>query len=216
MALPGDTLVGPPYSPAPFDEPDDILRSPLTQDYELGGTALNNPSQGLQVQNWKFSYVGSDVVVSPDPYSSSTVLFTRAGITQLSGTFDQNMNAAVTFIDGAGAWIWFFDITLNAMTFLALPVGTRTPFLTMDDKRPTANSYNDMLLFFILNGDLVYRQQRNRFGVQRVLHSFNSTDVDILRCGMNKGLRIQIETSEIGGTPLIGGFSNGFSLGFGP
>jgi len=45
----------------------------------------------------------------------------------------------------------------------------------------------------VLNTNLVYRQQRNRFNVERILYSFNGPQVDILRCGMNKGLRVQIE-----------------------
>lgn len=192
MALPGNVLVEP-FQPAPFDEPDDIPRVPLTSDLELGGTALNDPSFGLQVKNWKFFLVLDDVVVAPATGGVATVLFNRAGVTEVSGAFDQNMNPAVAFVDGAGAWLWFFDTTLNAYTFLALPAGTRTPFLTMDDKRATANSYNDILLFYVLDTNLTYRQQRNRFGVERILYSFNGPQVDIMRVGMNKGLRVQIE-----------------------
>jgi hypothetical protein len=194
MAMPGNVLVEP-FQPAPFDEPDDVPRVPLTTDLELGGTALNDPSFGLQVKDWKFAYTDFDgnVFVAPAGGGVANMLFTRLGITQLSGAFDQNMNPAVAFIDGTDAWLWFFDTVLNAYTFLALPAGARTPFLTMDDKRPTANSYNDILLFYVLDTNLVYRQQRNRFQVERILHSFNGPQVDILRVGMNKGLRVQIE-----------------------
>jgi hypothetical protein len=199
MALPGNVLVEP-FQPAPFDEPDDIPRVPLTTDYELGGTALNDPSFGLQVKDWKFFYTSFDgsVIVGPAAGGAGSVLFTRLGVTEVSGAFDQNMNPAVTFIDGTGAWLWFFDTALNAYTFFELPPGTRTPFLTMDDKRPTANTYNDILLFYVLNTNLVYRQQRNRFAVERILYSFNGPEVDILRVGMNKGLRVQIEVEGPG------------------
>jgi hypothetical protein len=192
MAMPGNVLVEP-FQPAPFDEPDDIPRNPLTTDFELGGTALNDPSFGLQVKDWKFFLVLNDVVVAPAAGGVATVLFTRPGVTEVSGAFDQNMNPAVAFVDGTGAWLWFFDTVPNAYTFLALPAGTRTPFLTMDDKRATANSYNDILLFYVLNTNLTYRQQRNRFDVERILYSFNGPQVDIMRVGMNKGLRVQVE-----------------------
>ncbi len=193
MALPGNVLVEP-FQPAPFDEPDDVPRVPLTTDLELGGTALNDPSFGLQVKDWKFFYSAlEDVVVAPAAGGAGTALCNRLGVTEVSGAFDQNMNPAVAFVDGTGAWLWFFDTTLNDYTFLELPAGVRTPFLTMDDKRPTANTYNDILLFYVLNTNLCYRQQRNRFQVERVLYSFNGPQVDILRVGMNKGLRVQIE-----------------------
>ena len=192
MALPGNVLVSP-FSPASFDEPDDITRLPRTTDFELGGTALNNPSQGLQVQNWKFSYSGGNVVVAPDPYAVETVLFAQANVTEVSGSFTQNMGATVVFVANGQATLWFFDTNLGAMTFVNLPVGARTPMLALDDKRASASSYSDILLFYLLNNDLVYTQQRDRFTIPRVLHTFSGPLVSILRCGMNKGLRLQIE-----------------------
>lgn len=195
MAMPGNVLVEP-FEPSPFKPPDDVPRVPLTQDFEKGGTALNDPSQGLQVRDWRFFYTSAtnEVLVRPaDGSGVDSVLFTRTGVIEVSGSFDQNMNPAVTFIDGTGAWLWFFDTTLGTMTFLALPVGVRTPFVTMDDKRAIANTYNDILLFYVLDTNLCYRQQRNRFQVERILYSFNGPQVDILRVGMNLGLRVQIE-----------------------
>jgi hypothetical protein len=197
MALPGNVLVEP-FQPAPFDEPDDVPRVPLTTDLELGGTALNDPSFGLQVKDWKFFYVLDDVVVAPAAGGATTVLFNRPNVTEVSGAFDQNMNPAVAFVDDLGAWLWFFDTVPGAYVFLELPAGTRTPFLTMDDKRATANQYNDILLFYVLNTNLTYRQQRNRFAIERILYSFNGPEVDILRVGMNKGLRVQIEVEGPG------------------
>jgi hypothetical protein len=192
MAMPGNVLVEP-FQPAPFDEPDDQPHVPLTEDFELGGTALSDPSQGLQVKNWRFFLAGNDVSVEPEVGGSPTVLFTRTGVTWVSGSFDQNMAAAVAFIANDQATLWYFDTVLNAYTFFDLPAGARTPFLTMDDKRPTANSYNDILLFYVLDTNLVYRQQRNRYQVERILYSFNGPLVDITRCGMNVGLRVQVE-----------------------
>jgi hypothetical protein len=192
VALPGNILVEP-FSPAPFEPPDDIPRVPLTTDLEKGGTALNDPSFGLQVKDWKFFLVANDVTVAPAAGGVGTVLFTRPGVTEVSGSFDQNMNPAVVYVDATGAHLWWFDTTVGTMVFTDLPAGVRTPFLTMDDKRSVANTYNDILLFYVLNTNLCYRQQRNRYGVERILHSFNGSQVDILRVGMNKGLRVQIE-----------------------
>jgi hypothetical protein len=192
VALPGNVLVEP-FSPAPFEPPDDTPRSPLTTDLEKGGTALNDPSQGLMVKDWKFFMVLDDVVVAPAGGGVATVLFNQPGVTEVSGSFDQNMNPAVAYVDGAGAHLWWFDTTVGAMVFTDLPVGVRTPFLTLDDKRAIANTYSDILLFYVLNTNLCYRQQRNRYGVERILYSFNGPQVDILRVGMNKGLRVQVE-----------------------
>lgn len=192
MAMPGNVLVEP-FQPAPFDEPDDVPHIPPTEDLELGGTDLNDPSQGLQVKDWKFFLVGNDVAVAPAAGGVATILFTRPNVTWVSGAFDQNMAPAVVFINNDQATLWYFDTVDNAYVFFDLPVGVRTPFLTMDDKRAIANQYNDILLFYVLDTNLCYRQQRNRYQVERILHSFNGPQVDIMRCGMNKGLRVQIE-----------------------
>ena len=135
MALPGNVLVEP-FQPAPFDEPDDIPRVPLTQDYELGGTALNDPSFGLQVKNWRFDYVGGDVVVAPDPYTVNTVLFTRAGVTRSLGCFRPEHEPRRGLRGRHGRMAVVLRHGAQCLhVFLELPAGTRTPFLTMDDKR---------------------------------------------------------------------------------
>jgi len=53
------TLLG-----APFLTPDDLVTSP-TQDYELGGRALDDPSEGLQVQVWTCYVDGDDIMIKP-------------------------------------------------------------------------------------------------------------------------------------------------------
>src|SRR6056297_2820812 len=80
---------------APFLHPDGLVTSPL-KDYELGGRALNDPSEGLQVQVWTCYVDGDDIMIQAGD-SAPEVLFTAAGTTEVALAFDQNMRPAVAF-----------------------------------------------------------------------------------------------------------------------
>ena len=74
-----------------------------------------------------------------------------------------------------------------------------SPRLTRDDKREPLVDTSDILLFYLVvvdeeNGlvDLRYRQQRERYGVERTLASFSNV-LRIGRVGMSGKDRVQIE-----------------------
>jgi hypothetical protein len=174
-------------------QPDAIGRPSRIEDYELGGIALNDASQGLQVQNWRLQLVGTEIRVAPEPYTSETVLITAAGITQCSLAFDQNMNPAVAYMQFNQAKLYWFDSVPGEMVTTTLASDVRSPFLSMDDKRDKSNTRNDVLLFYIRSNRLCYRQQRDRFNTERTLAWFDGNLLSIRKAGMNDGLRMQIE-----------------------
>lgn len=175
--------------------PDSLGRSSLTVDYEQGGIALNDGTQGLQIQDWRIQLVGDEVRVSHEPYADETILFTEAGITELSLSFDQNMNPSIAYVANGRAKLYYYDTALESMTILTLAADVRSPFLTMDDKRGVATelNWNDVLLFYLRSGFLYYRQQRDSFSIERVLHEVPWEKARIRRAGMNDGLRVQVE-----------------------
>jgi len=193
MSMPGDVLSVTPQTAA-FLAPDANERSMLTVDYELAGIALGDPSQGNQVQQWRGRVSGADVVVAPSPFTSETVVYTEAGISELSICFDQNMRATLAFVVAGVAKLYWYDSFVASMTTTVLEAGVTSPFLTLDDKRTNATltNRNDMLLYYILNGKLCYRQQRDRFLVERELCDVPA-GVRITRCGMHEAGRVQIE-----------------------
>jgi len=187
--------------------PDDATRESLTVDYELGGIGLSDPSQGLQVQTWRARVDGSNVLVGPAPYTAETTLFTGADITEISLAFDQNMRPALAYIQDGQAKLRWFDSFVGETVTTTLDAGITSLFLTMDDKRDIATelNFNDILLFYIRGQNLYYRQQRDRFTTERLLHEFGAVGMSIARCGMNAGLRVQVEvfgrTSDL---PVVG------------
>jgi len=173
--------------------PDIDGRSPnKLVDYELGGVALNDASQGIDVKIWRATYSGGSVKFSPSPFVSETSVITVAGITELSIAFDQNMRPTVAYRAGGECRLYWYDSLIESPTTTVFNPTALSPFLTMDDKRYSADERNDILFFYIQDGVLCYRQQRDRFGVERELTTVPG-GYYIKKCGMNNGLRLQLE-----------------------
>jgi len=188
MSLPNNTRSDPAIT-APFIFPDSLERE-LLVDYELGGVALNNPSQGLLVQRWTLTLVGDDVTVSPDS-GGSTVLFTLSGITELSLAFDQNMHPFVTYILSGDAWYWWFDSLLVEQVHTQMASDVENTRCCTDDKRPQLTASSDIILAYKRGSSLFYRQQRDRYGVEYDLDF--SSSLPLNRVGMTNNLRLKFE-----------------------
>lgn len=191
MSLPDNVLSTTPV-PAPFLVPDDVVRASLLEDFERGGVNLSNPEDGLVVQTWRGFVDGSTVKFESPTWPPSTVL-TDAGITELSMSFDQNMRPMVAYMVGSTAKLYWYDSLIEAHTTTTLAAGITSPTLTHDDKRDGRTGASDVLLLYILGGQLRYRQQRDRFTVERVLATVPAGTTRLRRVGMNTQLRVQIE-----------------------
>lgn len=177
--------------PGRYITPDDRVSSRLV-DYELGGIALNDPSQGLKVQRWTLTYeTNTDVLVTPQSGSPS-VLFSTSGITELSLAFDQNMRPHVAYLKEEELHLWWWDTTEGEMVDTNFGEG-RSPRLAMDDKRATQLANSDIIFAYIQGEDLCYRQQRDRFETERVLRSAVSTQTRLKNIGMSRNWRMQFE-----------------------
>jgi hypothetical protein len=197
MSLPGESLeVAAPA--ALFLVPDDLGRPTRALDFERGGVALNDASQGLNVTNWRARVSGNDVLISEEPYSSESVLITEPGIIDISLSFDQNMRPTLAYRVGSDCKLYWYDAALPGQTTTTFS-GISSPFLALDDKRDvaTAIASNDILFFYINGSNLCYRQQRDRFNTERVLRTFAGGGVSIKRVGMGAGLRVQVEVTGI-------------------
>jgi hypothetical protein len=186
--LPFDYL-SPTVKSADFQYGDSLGTTNLL-DYEMGGTALNDPSNGLLVKLWKIQVVGDDVVISATDVAEST-LFTASNITEISFTFDQNMNPFVAFVQSGQAKYYWYDPSLSSYQTVSMASTVKYPRVCMDDKRPdmTTLDKNDIILAYINNGNLYYRMQRERFLTERLLAS--SVTGKLIKIGMNKGNRLQ-------------------------
>jgi len=160
-----------------------------TVDYEDGGVAIQDPTQGLLVKRWRARLVGPDVIVDAadvEPF----VLITGAGITEISLTFDQNMRPALAFVqDGVAKLRWFDSVPGEVVT--TSYAGIRTPRITLDDKRYTQTGSSDVILAYIRvsDGALCFRMQRERFETERVLDA--GPHKGLIKIGFSRQLQLQ-------------------------
>lgn len=164
-------------------------------DYEDGGIAIQNPSSGLLYQRWrarlfKPGEIDSNVVLDAREVAEF-VWLSVPYMTEISFTFDANMQPVVAYVVNGLSFLNWFDSLLGQYVTTALGAGIITPRVTLDDKRLVgSNGYqrSDVILGYVRGGNLYYRQQRDRFGVERLL----KTGVKpLIKIGFTRGLRLQ-------------------------
>lgn len=172
--------------------PDD-RKATVYSDWELGGVALNDASQGLMVRNWR-CWLEHPIYVRLQAEGDPVVhdLFEEDRIQELAFCFDQNMRWAVAYTLPDRTKLRWYDSVLAQYVVTEFPAFT-SPKLSMDDKRPMHLDTNDMIFAYINGTELCYRQQRDRFMIERVLRSGLPKGSRIKNMGMNDHLRLQFE-----------------------
>jgi hypothetical protein len=157
-------------------------------DYEDGGIALNDSSMGSQYQMWRARLIRNQVLLSA-ANTTEFVLYEASGITEISFTFDQNMRPVLAFVQAGLPKIRWYDPVSSGQVVTDLPAAAITPRVVLDDKRALQSSISDVILAYVRNGGLYYRQQRDRYQVERLLASGITSG--ILRLGFSDQLRLQ-------------------------
>ena len=164
------------------------LESAPKIDHEDGPIALNDPSEGLFYQIWTGQVYDGGVFLFSDLVERQDIL-EQLNITEMSFTFDQNGRPTVVYVQYGIAKIWWYDSTVPGMATTTIGSGIISPKVILDDKRQTQTGSSDIILGYIKNENLYYRQQRDRFSVEYLL----ATDVvgRLQKLGMGNNLRLQ-------------------------
>jgi hypothetical protein len=173
-----------------YMSPDDRVTSSLV-DYDRGGVALLDASMGLLSHNWKCYVQGIDVFLQRDG-QAPILIFQESMISEMTFTFDQNMRYCVAYIQSGTLKLRWFDPV--AGNFVVSSFGSAVnPKITLDDKRNESLNTSDMILAYIQGNSLFYRQQRDRFLIERTLRTGLFPNTRLKNIGMNKNLRMQFE-----------------------
>lgn len=176
--LPGNTLSSTPIITA-FLYPKN-LQTANFESVDLGGIALNDPSAGLMYQGWKAFFLQDDpdgvVYLGPinGPYSP---YINFPGISTISVTFDQNMNPFLAVTQAGIAKFHWWDSLTSSYQTTNLPAGSKYPKASLDDKRQFALGSSDIILSYIRDGNLYYRQQRERYLIEHLLYADLNQDI---------------------------------------
>lgn len=163
-----------------------------TIDYEDGGVALQDASEGLLYQRWRARLfdAGRDEsrVMLSAPNTPEFEAYAAPGITEISFTFDRNMSVAMAFVQGGTAKLWWFDSLASSMVVTDIGASVASPRVAHDDKRDFASSWSDVILAYVRDNNLYYRQQRDRYLTERLLAEGVRP---LIKIGMGRGLRMQ-------------------------
>jgi hypothetical protein len=130
------------------------------------------------------------------------VAFSAPGITEFSFSFDQNMRLAIAFVQDGVAKLRWFD-SVPGQTVITEYPSAITPRVVLDDKRFTQTSASDIIFAYMRNGDLYYRQQRDRFQTEidptelmpeperTQTRERNALSPGLIKIGFNRQLRLQ-------------------------
>ena len=160
----------------------------LKQDFEDGPIAISDPSSGLFYQIWQGLATALGVSLF-DADENKTDVLEALNITEMSFTFDQNGRPSICFTQYGQTKIYWYDSSLGGVTTTTLGTGMSSPKVILDDKRQTQTGSSDIIMGYIKNHQLCYRQQRDRFLIEYVL----ATNVTgrLQKLGMGNNLRLQ-------------------------
>nr|DAW21676.1 MAG TPA: Tail fiber protein [Caudoviricetes sp.] len=171
--------------------PDDQV-SVQTEDFEQGGVAIQDASAGLMSHRWRCWVQGIDIRLQRDG-AGEIVLFQQANVEAVSLAFDQNMRPHVAYMLSGGAlFLRWYDTVIQQYVTTAFGNG-RNPRLTLDDKRIEQVQASDVIFAYIRDSGLYYRQQRDRFAVERLLKSNLPDNTRLKNIGMGSNLRLHFE-----------------------
>lgn len=178
----------------------DSLPFSNSRDYEMGGIAISDPSQGLLVQPWT-AYVDEEgyIYVAPIGTEDPAPLMQVEDATWLGITFDRNMNVVLCWwIEAENtSYLYWFDSTVSAYVTTSYP-DTRCPRVCHDDKRPEANDWSDVVFAYIDTEEnaLYMRYQRDRYGTAYWLADVSAPQYRYFtKMGMSTNNRILFEFS---------------------
>lgn len=160
------------------------------RDYEEGPIAEQDPSQGPLYQEWRSYIIDNSIWLEADNTPPRMVYESAGELTDISIAFSQNADLHYAYVEDDVAKLFWYDTTTSQFEVMILPAGSRTPKITLDDKRPLQSSNSDIILSYIkADNGLYYRQQRDRFQVERLLDP--GPFVQIRQMYMNNGWRLQ-------------------------
>lgn len=180
-------MMAPPSSPYLWGAE---LLSKATESWEMGGVGISDPGGGLTYQMWHgVLELDTGTVLLDAPNTPQFVLYSEAGITQMDFSFDQNMKPCLAFTQNGVAKFWWYN-TVNLQYEIITLTGAMTPLTLLDDKREGLLGSSDIILFYLRDGRLYYREQRDRFTIE--YDSGISGIRRLVRVGFTEGLRVQI------------------------
>ena len=164
----------------------------LLRDLALGSLLISDPTGGLRQATWEGYLDGQTFKVWIPPSGIVTDVLTVTGqVTELSLAFDSNMRPHFAYVEDGVPKFYWYDTSTNQNTITPYP-GITSPRLCLDDKRDRQGASRDVLLFYLREGSLYCRQQRDRYEVEYFLQETAALAIDQVGMAAHNRLRIEL------------------------
>lgn len=188
---------------APFLPPRNTVRFSAqagTNDNHPGPIAIGDPSQGIDYQLWHAACDGTDIYLSA-PNTPQFVFLHGVGAVWVALAFDQNGRVFLAWVDAANHahYYWFNTLISGYQTDTLSGTITRI-FAALDDIRPLESGSADVILAYVRTGELFFRAQRDRYGIEYDLGAAPSALVQV---GMNLVYRFQFAFQNVQGNNSV-------------
>lgn len=142
----------------------------MTVAYTQGGPAFADASQGLEGYVW-YAYIDDQdqIIVKREDLDELHIITTKANITQLDLTIDQNMRPFLCYVADGLPYYYHFNAEDSTYSEVALDPTIKFPRCELDMRENHNIPYSDIILGYTRAGNLCYRLQRERFQQERVL-----------------------------------------------
>lgn len=158
-----------------------------------GGEALmQEPRFGMYYQQWTCEVVNEDIQISA-PNSPPIVWHSGLNIENVKLAFDFAMFPYVLFTQDDELKLLFFNRSTQQKEVLNLGEENEYPQIALDEPRQIFANRSDVILSYLREGKLYYRQQRDLFAIERKLH--DGPFLMLKKTGINHGGRFQFEVS---------------------
>lgn len=161
------------------------------RDFEDGGIALNDTSQGLLYQQWRAILINNQVLLTSATQTTPVVILSATGIEEISFSFDQDMRHCLAYVQNGNSKFLWYDPDVAEYVTIDLPSGTITPRVALDDKRPEFIDNSDIILAYVRDNNLYFRKQSDKFLTEYLLST--AVNYGLTKIGMGTALRFQFE-----------------------
>lgn len=185
--IPSDAFTSTPQVSA-FQTPYSAPYNPTSQ-VVLGGVAIGNASLGRQVKNWTAYKDGTFIRIIAAGDASPSYSVSAPDAITVSLAFDGNMGVVLAWAAAADAKLYYYD-TLTSGYITRTFAGVTSCRVCVDDARDFYTSASDVIFAYTIGGNLYWRQQRDRYDVERLV---GATTKKLIRAGPNIGSRLQFE-----------------------
>ena len=187
--IPGNTFTAIAI-PGGFRPPNDLPYTPMRQ-IVWGGQAIGDGTKGRLVKYWEVYLDPTGINVKPVNGVNAFTLtgLTVSDITTVSLSFDSNMGVVIAYTVPTGANLYYFD-SLTSQYTTKFFAGVNSCRLCVDDARYFYSSASDVIFAYTNAGNLYYRQQRDRYNIERLIRA---TPNRLIRIGQSFVNRLQAE-----------------------